>query len=111
MNFDFLKNTRELCHVYENCTNAEKLAMTMPMQSVFTARKSAELLAKLIYMAAHNRQMEELTFADILSDRTVRDFIHSRDVLDAFHFIRKNGNRAAHADTQWNVEDICQILR
>ena len=90
MNFDFLKNTRELVYVYENCSNAEKLAMTMPVQSIFTARKSAELLAKLIYMAAHNQQMEEMTFADILADRVVRDFVHSRDIMDAFHFIRKN---------------------
>jgi len=111
MNFDFLKDTRELVHVYENCSNAEKLAMTMPMQSVFTARKSAEMLAKLIYMAAHNKQMEELSFADILADRTVRTFIHSRDVMDAFHFIRKNGNRAAHAYDQWDVEDALDVLQ
>ena len=96
MNFDFLKNSRELGYVYENCSNAEKLALTMPVQSIFTSRKSAELLAKLIYMAAHNRKMEELTFADILSDKTVRDFVRSRDIMDAFHFIRKIGNRAVH---------------
>lgn len=111
MNFDFLKDTRELVYVYENCSNAEKLAMTMPMQSVFTARKSAELLAKLIYMAAHKKQMEELSFADILADRTVRTFIHNRDIMDAFHFIRKNGNRAAHAYDQWDVEDALDVLQ
>lgn len=111
MNFDFLKNARELRYLYENCSNAEKLAMTMPMQSVFTSRKSAELLAKLIYMAAHNQEMEDLSFADILADRSVRDFIHSRDIMDAFHFIRKNGNRAAHADTQWDVEDALDVLQ
>ena len=111
MNFDFLKDTRELGYVYENCSNAEKLAMTMPVQSIFTSRKSAELLAKLIYMAAHNRQMEELSFAEILADRTVRDFIRSRDIMDAFHFIRKNGNRAVHEDTQWNVDDALDVLQ
>ena len=111
MNFEFLKNTRELVYVYENCNNAEKLAMTMPVQSIFTARKSAELLAKLIYMAAHNQQMEEMTFADILADRVVRDFVHSRDIMDAFHFIRKNGNRAVHEDTQWDVEDALDVLQ
>lgn len=111
MNFDFLKNTRELVYVYENCNNAEKLAMTMPVQSIFTARKSAELLAKLIYMAAHNQQMEEMTFADILADKVVRDFVHSRDIMDAFHFIRKNGNRAVHEDTQWDVDDALDVLQ
>lgn len=77
MNFDFLKDLCGLGYIYENCNNAEKLAMTMPVQSVFTSRKSAELLAKFIYLAAHNQKMEELTFSDILSDYTVRKFIHT----------------------------------
>ena len=49
MNFDFLKDLRGLGYIYENCSNAEKLAINMPVQSVFTSRKSAELLAKFIY--------------------------------------------------------------
>ena len=32
MNFDFLEGLRGLGYVYENCNNAEKLAMTMPVQ-------------------------------------------------------------------------------
>ena len=111
MNFEFLKNLRGLGYVYENCSNAEKLAMTMPVQSVFTSRKSAELLAKFIYMAAHNQEMEGLTFADILSDVTVRRFVHSRDVMDAFHYIRKSGNRAVHGDDQESPDDAVAVLQ
>ena len=48
MNFDFLKDFSELSYIYENCNNAEKLAVNMPVQSVFTSRKSAELLARFI---------------------------------------------------------------
>lgn len=110
MNFDFLKGSRELGYVYENCSNAEKLVKTMPVQSIFTSRKSAELLAKLIYMAAYNQQMEDLSFADILADRTVRQFIRNREVLDAFHFIRKSGNRAVHGDEHWDVKDALDVL-
>ena len=55
MNFEFLKGLGGLQYVYKNCSNAEKLAISMPVQSVFTSRKSAELLAKFIYMAAHNQ--------------------------------------------------------
>lgn len=111
MNFEFLKNLRGLGYVYENCNNAEKLAMTMPVQSVFTSRKSAELLAKFIYMAAHNQEMEGLTFADILSDITVRRFVKSRDVMDAFHYIRKSGNRAVHGDDQESPEEAVAVLQ
>jgi len=111
MNFDFLKDLRGLGYIYENCTNAEKLANTMPVQSVFTSRKSAELLAKFIYMAAHNQMMEYMSFADILSDMTVRKFIDNRNILDAFHFIRKNGNRAVHGDEQSSVDDALAVLQ
>ena len=111
MNFEFLKDLKGLGRIYENCTNAEKLAMTMPVQSVFTSRKSAEILARFIFMAAHKQEMEGLTFADILSDTTVRRFIKNRDVLDAFHYIRKSGNRAVHSDDAETPEEAITVLQ
>ena len=110
MNFEFLKDLRGLNYVYENCSNAEKLAMTMPVQSVFTARKSAELLAKFIFLAAHNEQMETMNFVDILDDPAVREFIDDRKVMNAFHYIRKSGNRAVHGDDQETAEDAIEVL-
>lgn len=109
MNFDFLKGLQGLGYIYENCTNAEKLAMTMPVQSVFTSRKSAEQLAKFIYIAAHNQVMDGLSFADILADRAVRDYV-TRDVLNAFHYIRKNGNRAVHGNDDETPEEAVKVL-
>ena len=110
MNFDFLKDVPQLKYVYENCSNAEKLAMTMPVQSVFTSRKSAELLAKFIYLASHNEKMETMNFVDILGDPTFRDFIRDREVMKAFHAIRKNGNRAVHSDDEETSEDAIDVL-
>ena len=110
MNFEFLKGLTGLGYVYENCSNAEKLAMNMPVQSVFTSRKSAELLAKFIYLAAHNQEVEMLTFADILADFTVQRFINSRPIMNAFHHIRKSGNRAVHGDDQESPEEAISIL-
>ena len=111
MNFDFLKNLRGLGYIYENCNNAEKLAISLPVQSVFTSRKSAELLAKFIYMAAHNQEMSDLTFSDILSDTTVRRFLNSRDIMDAFHYIRKSGNKAVHGDEEESSEVALAVLQ
>ncbi len=111
MNFEFLKNLRGFGDVYENCCNAEKLAMTMPVQSVFTSGKSAEILAKFIYMTAHKQKMEELTFADILKDFTFQRFINNRDVMDAFHFIRKSRNQAVHGDAHESTEDAVAVLQ
>lgn len=111
MNFEFLKNLRGLGNIYENCANAEKLAKRMPTQSVFTSRKSAELLAKFIYMAAHKQEMEGLSFADVLADPTVRKFVSNRDIMDAFHYIRKSGNQAAHGDSRETSEDAISVLQ
>lgn len=111
MNFDFLKGLCGLGCVYKNCSNAEKLALTMPVQSMFTARKSAEQLAKFIYLAAHNEQMESMNFIDILNDPVVRDFIHNQKVLSAFHYIRKSGNHAVHSDDDETSEDSVSLLR
>ena len=111
MNFDFLKDLCGLGDIYEDCTNAEKLAISMPVQSLFTSRRSAEQLAKFIYMTAHKEEMEGLTFMDILSDDTFRRFIRNRDVMDAFHYIRKNGNRAVHGESQESSEQAIDVLQ
>ena len=111
MNFDFLKGLRGLGGIYEDCTNAEKLAVSMPVQSLFTSRKSAELLAKFIYMAAHKEEIEGLTFMDILSDETVRKYVNNRTVMNAFHSIRKTGNRAVHGESSETPEAAIDVLQ
>lgn len=110
MNFDFLRGVKQLSSLYENCNNAEKLALTMPVQSVFTSRKSAELLAKFIYLAAHNEQMESMNFVDILNDPVFRDYIDDRNVMKDFHYIRKTGNRAVHTDDEETSNDAIDVL-
>lgn len=100
MNFDFLKGLCGLGEIYENCTNAEKLAIKMPKQSLFTSRNSAEALAKFIYMTAYKQEVERISFIDILNDDVVCDFINNRRVMNAFHSIRKIGNQAVHGYSQ-----------
>jgi hypothetical protein len=82
----------------------------MPVQSFFTSRKSAEQLAKFIYLTAHNQIIESMTFVDILNDQAVRNFIHDRSVMDAFHSIRKNGNRAVHDDSKKTEKEAIEVL-
>ena len=110
MNFDFLKDVKQLSSLYKNCNNAEKLAMTMPVQSVFTSRKSAELLAKFIYLAAHNEQMESMNFVDILKDQVFCDYINNRSVINDFHYIRKSGNKAVHGEVEETPDDALDVL-
>ena len=96
MNFEFLRGLKGLNDLYKPCKDAEELAISKPYMSMFASRKSAELLAKFIYIAAYYSAVEGMTFADILSDAKVQEFINNRGVLRAFHHIRKKGNAAVH---------------
>lgn len=111
MNFDFLKGLKGLDTVYKPCTDAEDLVKSKPYLSLIAARKSAELLAKFVYMAAHASAVLDLTFADILSDYQVRQFINDRNVMDAFHFIRKRGNMAVHGDQEPEPSVALSVLQ
>lgn len=111
MNFEFLKDLRGLDIVYQPCTDAEELVKSKPYLSLTAARKSAELLAKFIYMAAHTDTLQGLTFADILADPQVRNFVHNRNVMDAFHFIRKSGNKAVHGEDEVSTDNALAVLQ
>lgn len=110
MNFEFLKDLRGIGHIYKNCDNAEKLVMTMPELSVVASRMSAETLAKFIYLAAHSEEEQSMTFADILCDPVFRKFINNRNIMNAFHSIRKSGNRAVHGNEDETTEEAIDVL-
>lgn len=111
MNFEFLKGLKGLNAVYGPCTDAEELVKSKPYLSLTAARKSAEILAKFIYMAAHATILQELTFADILTDYQVRQFINNRNVVDAFHYIRKSGNKAVHDEQEVPEDTALAVLQ
>ena len=110
MNFEFIQNLDVLNHAYDSCKNAEDLAKSKPDLSMIAARKSAEVIAKSVYLIAHSEMLDDLTFADILSDYTVRNYLRNRDVLDAFHFVRKHGNAAVHTLTQESPDEAIAVL-
>lgn len=111
MNFDFLKDLSGLSYAYEHCKDAEELATTKPYLSITASRKSAELLAKFIYINAHSEEISNLSFFDILSDSVVQDYIQDRSILNAFHYIRKSGNRAVHGVDSYALDDAMAVLQ
>lgn len=111
MNFDFMSNLEGINRAYVPCKDAEELAYTKPYLSMTASRKSAELLAKFIYLVAHSNEMEDMPFVEILSDYTTKNYIQSSKVMDAFHYIRKNGNKAVHAVASESAEDAITVLR
>ena len=105
MNFDFLKDLRGLGYVYENCCNAEKLAVAMPVQSVFTSRKSAELLAKFLYMAAHNQEMENLLIRSSIIQERIKALTYSKEIETGNMIITIFPSRYC---VQLNEHTLCQ---
>lgn len=110
MNFDFIKNLDGLGKSYSLCDSAEKLVKTIPDASMIESRKSAEQIAKMIYLVAHSEIAERIDFLDILKDYEVRRYLHNRELLDAFHFVRINGNEAVHTDKNESPEAAMAVL-
>ena len=81
----------------------------MPDNSMFTSRKSAESLAKLLYRIAHNEEAKQIDFCDILNDTVVRKYVNNPSVINAFHFIRKKGNEAVHTMTDANQDMLWSV--
>lgn len=110
MNFEFVKAIDGLNRVYKCCNNAEELALTMPDMSMVASRKSAEAIAKFLYLVAYSEEAEYPDFYDILRDPIVKEYIKKKTVLDAFHYIRKSGNVAAHTLDEEPTEVAVKVL-
>lgn len=112
MNFEFIKDAEILKVIYPSCQNAELLAKGMPQASIFSARNSAECIAKLIYGITHSDEFRSLTFLDLLNDPKVRDFFgNNRRVINAFHFVRQTGNSAVHGTDTFSPDQALSVLR
>jgi len=104
MNFEFLEKLNGINNIYKYCKNAEELALSKPDCSMFSARKSGEALARYIYFTAHKVEVENLDFNSLLKDTIVKKYINNREVINAFHYIRKNGNSAVHCVWQDKIQ-------
>lgn len=110
MNFEFLQSLKGLKELYIPCKDAEELVVSKPYLSMTASRKSAEALARFIYLNAYKHASGSLGFAEILTDYTVKKYINSRDVLHALHNIRKNGNSAVHGDDEKTFDQAIDSL-
>jgi hypothetical protein len=111
MNFEFIRDIDGLNRAFDSCSNAEELAISMPDLSMIASRKSAEVLAKFVYLVSHSEEAEDMSFADILSNDIVKQYLNNRNVLEAFHFIRKNGNIAVHTLENKTSNDSLKVLK
>lgn len=111
MNFDFLKGLNCLDVIYKSSNPAEQLVRSDPSSSAMLSRKSAEMLARFVYLAAYEKEAQFLSFVDILNDPKVRNFINNRNVINAFQFIRKTGNIGAHTTREIEEKQAVSVLQ
>ena len=111
MNFEFMKGLGSLDKAFGSCANAEELALSKPDLSMISSRKSAEVLAKFVFLVAHSEDVGFLSFADVLSDPVVKRYLNSTAVIDAFHFIRKKGNAAVHTLEMESADSAMAVLQ
>ena len=111
MNFEFMKGLVGLDKVFGICSNAEELVLSKPDLSMISSRKSAESLAKFVFMVATSEEVGFLSFADVLSDPIVKHYLNNTDVLEAFHYIRKKGNAAVHTLESESADTAMAVLQ
>lgn len=109
MNFSYLKNYPDLTALYNYCTEAEAFAVSNPDISITAARKAIEYMVKLLYGAKICPEIRGMTMFDMLSDYDFTDYLNSRTLTDAIHFIRKKGNQAVH-EGNMSQQDTMQVL-
>ncbi len=111
MNFEFMRKIDGLNKAYNSCKNAEDLALTKPDCSLFAARKSGETIAKYIYLIAHSKIAKGSSFADILDDEVFRKYLKDQRVLNAFYYVKNNGNTAVHTNKDFSSKEAVTVLR
>ena len=99
MNFEYLKGFKDFYQLYSDCKYAEDSALKHPPQSVASSRKAEEYIVKFIYRSQIG-DVTGLKLSAMMEDYRFIDYVNSRTLLSAMHFVRKMGNSALHDDNR-----------
>lgn len=102
MNFDFLEGVSAFERIKPHCDNAEDLVISQPDSSMFQSRKSAEGIAKYIYIYLYAHEVDNMQFIEILNDDRVSSWLGRGRLRETFHLLRRQGNVAVH-DTEATI--------
>ena len=86
MNFDFLKPIPMITPFYKYCVDAESFAMSKPDFCGASARKAIEYIVRLMYSAAIQQEVNQLTVYDMLCSPDFVMYLDDRTLLNAIHF-------------------------
>ena len=96
-NFDYLKNYEHLSDLYAYCHMAELKQASDPEKSALNARKALEWLVRNIYRMKNIEVSDRTSLYTLVDGEPFRRFVGDDRLMMAVHYIRKVGNKAAHA--------------
>ncbi len=68
MNFDFLKDNKQLSELYNYCNQAETFVAAFPDASVRSARNALEWILKFYYITKYGRYSETSDLFGLIED-------------------------------------------
>lgn len=97
-NFDYLQDIEELQDLYGFCSAAEDTQQTNYDVCALNGRRALEWIVKAIYTLKGIRLDERTSLMELMTSEPFTQFVGDDDkLLMAAHYVRKIGNKAAHA--------------
>lgn len=97
-NFDFLNKIETLSELKRCCLDSEQFCLVSKRYdlSAFSARKALEFGVKLIYSSKKWEVGKQTSLLELIDNSCFREFIGSKEIVDALHYVRMVGNCAVH---------------
>ncbi|MBQ8867945.1 MAG: DEAD/DEAH box helicase family protein [Bacteroidaceae bacterium] len=108
-NFDYLKEL-ELIDLHRFCATAEENQVCNPDISAVNARRALEYVVRSLYQMKNLTVSERTSLFQLVDGEPFKEFIGDDKVMMAVHYVRKVGNRGAHADTVSRKESFFCLL-
>ena len=95
-NFDYLKDL-ELNDLHRFCAAAEENQVCNPDISAINARRALEYVVRSLYQMKNIEVAERTSLFELVEGEPFKEFIGDDRVMMGVHYVRKVGNRGAHA--------------
>lgn len=109
-NFDYLKDIEALSDLYRFCKVAEDTQKTDPNNSAINCRRGLEWIVKAIYKLKGIELKKTDNLYELMTGQPFTDFIGNDRIMMSAHYIRKVGNKSAHAGNVKGGESFFCLL-
>ena len=108
-NFDYIRELG-LDELYKFCSAAEECQYSNPNFSAINARMALEYVVRSLYLMKNIEVPERVSLFELVDGEPFKEFIADDKVMMAVHYVRKVGNRGAHAGDVSKKESFFSLL-